>query len=203
MDIEKQSDLDLKIKKYVEEYVRLNRAARVLSQGLKVVGVGLRPLIDHITFRALDADKRAVEFLNEGFEYDQAFGIVMYDKWQTKVYRKSGYPAIFIEQAREDAKAKPSLIPDWVDTFGDQVLHHIAVLVDDIHDAVFYLEKQGIPFFEHIAGVRGSDFRQVFSCPEKREGKAFTSLALLERYHEQSFLDPHTQGLAQSTQDLY
>jgi hypothetical protein len=203
MDIEKQSYLDLKIRKYVEDYVEHNRAARVLSQGLKVVGVGLRPLIDQITFRTLDVDKRATEFLNEGFEYDKTLGVIEYESWWTKVYRKPGYPTIFIDQAYDGAKGKSSLIPDWVHSFSDQVLHHVAVLVDDVHDGIFYLEKQGVPFSENIAGSRGSDLRQVFSLPEKVNEKVYSVLALIERHHEKAFLSPDTEGFLRSIRGLY
>lgn len=203
MDVDKQSSLDLKIGKYLTDYIQRNRAARVLSQGLRVVGVGLRPLISHIVFRSLDIDQRAIEFLNEGFEYDKDLGLIRYPCWKSKVYRKAGYPAIVIDQACEDDHKSSSLIPEWVNIFSDQAVHHIAVFVDDLHEAIFYLEKQGVPFSEKVAGLRGSDLRMVFSTPEKVEGKAFNVLALLESHGHGQILSPQTEGLFQAIQEIY
>jgi len=192
------------LRQYIEDFVSHNRAAKTLTQGLRVVGVGLRPIVDHITFRTLDVDKRAKEFLKQGYVYDEHTGIIEYTNWWAKVYRKGGYPAIFIDQAFEGKRGKGSLIPDWVETFGDKVLHHIAVLVDDIEQAVYYLEKQGVPFADEIIGQKGSDLRQVFSKPEIVNGKTFSVLELTERHRGYAgFLPPQANGLMESTRLPY
>jgi len=113
--------LEQLLRAYLDDYVARNKAARILAQGLKVVGTGLRPVIDHITFRTLNVDKRAGEFLKHGYEFDEGLGIIEYENWWAKVYRKPGYPAIFIDQAFDGARGKKSLIPDWVKTFGGLV----------------------------------------------------------------------------------
>lgn len=192
--------LEKVIRGYLDDFIVNNRAAQVVANGMRVIGVGLRPVIDHITFRTMDVDTRAQEFLDDGYEYDKKLGVIEYDNWWAKVYRKTGYPVIFIDQAFSGARGKGSLIPDWVKTFGDQKLHHVAVQVDDIEQAVFYLEKQGVAMAGNIIGDRGSDLRQIFTKPDMKNNKPFTVLELTERHRGYSgFLPPQAQGLMEST----
>jgi len=188
------------ISAYVYEFIQNNRAARIVSDGLRVLGIGLRPVIDHITFRTLSVDERAQEFLQLGFEQDVKLGIIEHENWWAKVYRKNGFPAIFIDQAFEGSRGRESLIPNWVKKFGDKVLHHIAVQVDDIDQAIYFMEKQGVPFAGKVVGARGTDLRQIFTNPEVRDSAAFTVLELAERHHGYSgFLPPQADGLMEST----
>lgn len=192
--------LELLIKCYLDDFVAHNRAAKVIADGLRVVGTGLRPVIDHITFRTLKVDERAKEFLDLGYEYDSRLGVIEYENWWAKVYRKPGYPVLFIDQAFDGARGKGSLIPEWVKQFGDKGLHHVAIQVDDIETAVFYLEKQGVCFSGSVAGGRDSDLRQIFTSPEMREGKPFSVVELTERHRGYTgFLPPQAESLMQST----
>lgn len=192
--------LELLIKCYLDDFVAHNRAAKVIADGLRVVGTGLRPVIDHITFRTLKVDERAKEFLDHGYEYDSRLGVIEYENWWAKVYRKPGYPVLFLDQAFDGARGKGSLIPDWVKLFGDKGLHHVAIQVDDIETAVFYLEKQGVCFAGSVAGGRDSDLRQIFTSPEMREGKLFSVVELTERHRGYAgFLPPQAESLMQST----
>ncbi len=196
----RKDPIEQMIAAYVADYVKNNRAARVVASGLQVLGIGLRPVIDHITFRTLDVDKRAQTFLDLGFLHDTALGIIEYDNWWAKVYRKPGYPAIFIDQAYDGERGVKSLIPAWVNKFGDQVLHHIALQVDDIDQAIYFLEKQGIAFTGKVVGGRGTDLRQIFTAPEIRDGAAFSVLEMAERHHGYAgFLPPQADGLMEST----
>jgi|GEM_PF-143046 len=192
--------LEKLLRSYVDYYIAENRAARTTADGLRVIGVGFRPIIDHITFRTHNVDVRAREFLSLGYQYDEKLGVIAYENWWAKVYRKKGYPVIFIDQAYDGPKGKGSLIPDWVNEFGDKVLHHIAIQVDDIEQSVFYLEKQGVAFGGSIVGDRGTDLRQIFSAPEMRNGKAYSVLELAERHRGyEGFLPPQADGLMEST----
>ncbi len=185
---------------YVSDFVKNNKAARVVAGGLQVLGIGFRPVIDHITFRTLDVEKRAQAFLDLGFVYDAKLGMIEYDNWWAKVYRKPGYPVIFIDQAYDGERGAKSLIPDWVKKYGDQVLHHVAIQVDDIDQAIYFLEKQGVAFAGKIVGGRGTDLRQIFTAPELRDGEAFSVLELAERHHGYAgFLPPQADGLMEST----
>ncbi len=192
--------LERRLDDYIHDFARNNSAACVVADGMRVLGIGLRPIVDHITFRTLDVDKRAKEFIQAGYEYDAHLGIIEYENWWAKVYRKAGYPAVFIDQAYSGARGKGSLIPEWVRAFGDQVLHHVAIKVDDIETAIFYLEKQGVQFAGSIVGDRGTDLRQIFSKPEMKSGKSFTVLELTERHRGyKGFLPPQADGLMEST----
>lgn len=177
-----------------------NKAANVVAAGLRVLGIGLRPVIDHMTFRTLNVEKRAEEFLSLGYEYDKKPGVIKYDSWWAKVYRKSGYPVIFIDQAYGGKRGEKSLIPAWVKQFSDKPLHHVAIRVDDIEQAVFYLEKQNVAFANKIMGGKGTDLRQVFTVPEMIGGKPFSVLELAERHRGYAgFLPSQADGLMQST----
>lgn len=190
--------LEKALRVYISEFVANNKAAQVISDGLRVLGIGLRPVIDHITFRTLNVDDRAKEFLHYGYTFDAKLGVIEEDDWWAKVYRKPGYPAIFIDQAFHGARGQNSVIPAWVQTFGDKV-HHMAIQVDDIETAIFYLEKQGIPFVGHIVGDRGTDLRQIFAQPEMKKGKVFTVLEVTERHRGYTgFLSPESRGLSGS-----
>ncbi len=185
---------------YVEDFIAHNRAAHVIAMGLHVLGIGFWPIIDHMTFRTKKVEERAKEFLDCGYRYDEKLGVIEYENWWAKVYRKPGYPVLFIDQAYEGTRGKGSLIPEWVEAFGDKVLHHIAVRVADIEQAIFYLEKQGIEFTGNIVGDRGSDLRQIFTKPEVKKGKSFSVIELAERHRGYpGFLPPQAQGLMEST----
>jgi hypothetical protein len=188
--------LEKALRVYIDEFVANNKAAQVVADGLRVIGIGLRPLIDHITFRTLDVEVRAKEFQQLGYIFDSKSGVIEDGDWWAKVYRKPGYPAIFIDQAFNGERGKNSIIPAWVQAFGDKV-HHMAIQVDDIETAIFYLEKQGIPFTGRIMGDRGTDLRQIFAQPEMRKGKIFTVFEVIERHRGSTgFLPPESSGLA-------
>lgn len=192
--------LEKLLAKYVDDFLSKNRSARVVSSGLRVIGIGFRPIIDHITFRTLKVEERAKEFFPYGYEYDTKLGVIEYENWWAKVYRKAGYPAIFIDQAFDGERGKDSLIPQWVKTFGDKTLHHIAIRVDEIEQAIFYLEKQGVAFAGKIVGGKETDLRQIFTQPELVKGQTFSVLELTERHGGYAgFLPPQADGLMEST----
>lgn len=189
------------LSKHIDAFVSGNQAAQVVAKGLSILGVGLRPLIDHMTFRTLDIEARAREFTAQGYEWDESAGIIEYESWKAKVYRKPGYPAIFIDQAYEDARGEGSPISAWVHKFGDQGLHHLAIQVDEITQAIYYLEKQGVRFSGKIIGAKHTNLRQVFTLPEDVDGVQYTVLELSERHCGYTgFSSPQTEGLAGSAE---
>ena len=188
--------LEKLLRQCIDDFILGNLAARVVSAGLKVLGIGFRPVIDHITFRTLSVETRAKEFIKLGYRYDAKLGVINYDHWWAKVYRKPGYPTLFIDQAFGGKRGKGSWIPGWVETFGDKALYHVAIQVDNIETAVFYLEKQGIPFAGKIIGDKGSDLRQVFTQPEIKNGMVFSVLELTERHRGNAgFFPPQADNL--------
>lgn len=196
--------LEALLKRYTDDFISQNQAARTLAEGLKVLGVGLWPIVDHLTFRTLDVEKRAQEFLKNKYQYDSRLGILEYNNWFAKVYRKPGYPALFLDQAFRGKRGEGSVIPDWVKAFGDQTLHHVAIRIDDIEKSIFYLEKQGVKFTGGIVGDRGEDLRQIFTQPEMKKGKAFSVVELTERHRGyDGFSPPQANRLMESTRVSY
>lgn len=185
---------------YIGRFLEGNRAARDLAESLRQCGVGLMPLVDHCTLRTLDVDQRAREVLEMGYEYDGKIGVLEFAGWWAKVFRKPGYPVLFIDQAFSGERGKESLIPEWVQAHGDRCFHHIAVLVEDIDTAVATLKSRNIDFAGPIVGEPGGDLRQIFTQPEIRDGKVFTVLELIQRRNGYNgFLPPQAHGLMEST----
>ncbi|MBC8043464.1 MAG: hypothetical protein IAF08_08465 [Rhizobacter sp.] len=172
---------DKLIEEYIADYLRNNRAAKMLSELLDDAGVGLRPLVDHITIRTADVETRAMEFLQMGFIEDLSLGVVEHDNWWAKVYRRPGLPAIFIDQAFEGERGTSSIIPAWVEKFGDRTLHHVAVSVSEIEHSMSALSKKGIAFSGEITGDPQTPLRQIFTKADMKDGLAFTVLELAER----------------------
>ena len=146
-----QSDQDLEklLREYVADFLANNTAGRMLDEMLRKAGIGIRPIMDHLTFRTHNIDRRAEEFVRYGFEHAET---LEYTNWFAKVYRREGYPALFIDQAFPGERGKGSIIPAWVEKFGDRHLHHVAVLVDDIDKAIAAMKENGIAFTGEIVG---------------------------------------------------
>jgi 4-hydroxyphenylpyruvate dioxygenase-like putative hemolysin len=190
-------ELDLLIAKMIDDYVSRNRAAKVLRDLLDEAGVGFYPVADHLTLRTLDIDRRAAEFTKLGYGYSET---IEYQDWYAKVYRKVGYPALFVDQAYSDDRGRTSIIPGWVNTFGDQVFHHVAVRVEDIERAIAWLQTRGVVFTGQIVGARGGQLRQIFTAPEMIDGQPFSVLELAERHRGyQGFSPPQADSLMKST----
>jgi catechol 2,3-dioxygenase-like lactoylglutathione lyase family enzyme len=189
--------LDDLMERMVDDYLSRNRAAGILKAMLDETGVGFSPVIDHVTIRTLDIDRGAEPFVKLGYAYDET---LQYDDWYAKVYRKSGYPALFVDQAYPDERGKTSIIPGWVSKFGDKVFHHVAVRVEDIEQAVARLQQKGVVFAGNIVGAPGGPLRQIFSAPEMVDGQPFSVLELAERHRGyQGFLPPQANSLMKSS----
>ncbi|HBP87590.1 MAG TPA: hypothetical protein PKK23_02660 [Nitrospirales bacterium] len=190
-------ELERVIMRYIDDYVARNQAADMVSKALREIGIGLFPVVDHITIRTGSIDPRAEEFLLLGYAYAET---LEYDDWWAKVYRAPGCPALFVDQAYDDERGKTSIIPAWVKQFGDRTLHHIAVRVADIETSIQRLTAKGVKFAGQIVGERGGDLRQIFTVPEQVNGHAFSVLELAERHRGfQGFSPPHANSLMQST----
>lgn len=182
---------------YICKYVSQNRAAQRAKAVLDAAGIGLKPLVDHITFRTRDIDRRARKFVRLGYVYSET---LEYRDWYAKVYRAPGFPALFVDQAYDDERGKGSVIPDWVNAFGDGTLHHIALLAEDIEAAMDRLQRQGVTFAGSVIGEKGEVIRQIFSVPEQVRGIPFSVLELIERHAGyQGFSPPQADALMQST----
>ena len=191
------AELDGLIERMIATYVSGNRAAHVLRALLDEAGVGFYPVADHLTLRTLDIDRRAAAFTRLGYGYSET---IEYEDWYAKVYRKVGYPALFVDQAYSDERGRTSIIPGWVNRFGDQVFHHVAVRVEDIERAMERLKTKGVVFTGQIVGARGGQLRQIFTVPEMVDGQPFSVLELAERRRGyQGFSPPQADSLMKST----
>lgn len=170
------------INNYLTTFVESNRAAQVVRERLSSAGVGLRPVIDHMSFRTKQVHERAREFEALGFAADDTIGVVERDEFWYKVYRKPGFPAVLIQQAHEDARGAHSPIPAWVERFTDGQLHHVAIEVDRLEHAVTTLRAAGISFIGRIVGDTDSEFRHIYVEPELLDGEPSTVLELVERH---------------------
>lgn len=189
--------LDALLERMVADYVARNRAARVLKELLDQAGIGLSPVIDHVTLRTMDIDRRAEEYVALGYVYNET---LEYNDWFAKVYRKMGYPALFVDQGYLGERGKSSIIPGWVKQFGDGIFHHVAVRVEHIETAIEKLSSQDVRFAGAIVGEAGGPLRQIFSLPETVDGQPFTVLELAERHQGyQGFSPPQADSLMQST----
>ena len=191
------AELDVLISRMIDDYVSRNRAATLLRDLLDAAGVGFYPVADHLTLRTLDIDRRAEEFTRLGYGYGET---IEYEDWYAKVYRKVGYPALFVDQAYPDTRGRTSIIPGWVKKFGDNLFHHVAVRVEDIEKAIGRLKAQGVVFVGQIVGARGGQLRQIFTVPEIIDGQPFSVLELTERHRGyQGFSPPQADSLMKST----
>jgi hypothetical protein len=188
---------DAPVARLVERYFQDNEAARAALELANRAGRAL--VIDHITIRTRRVDERAKEFHRLGFQYRDELIEYPDQGWWAKVYRKAGMPAVFIDQAYDDARGGKSLLPAWVDRFGDHVLHHIAIQVPDIEAAKAELERAGVQFSGTIVGPQGTRLRQIFTAAEVREGQAFSVLELAERNGYDGFVPEQADGLMQSS----
>jgi hypothetical protein len=193
----KGAELDAIIERCAKDYLARNRAARTLSAVLDELGVGFLSVVDHLTIRTLDIDRRAEEYVRLGYVHADT---LHYEDWFAKVYRATGYPALFVDQAYPDDRGKTSIIPLWVAMFGDHAYHHIAVRVQDIEQTVRWLSGKGVTFAGEIVGERDGDLRQIFTTPELVDGRPFSVLELTERRRGyQGFSPPQADALMKST----
>lgn len=195
--MERGAELDALIARMVQDFLAKNRAARVLREALDAAGVGFSPVMDHLTIRTMDIDRRAEEFIRLGYVYSET---LEYADWFAKVYRATGYPALFVDQAYPATRGNTSIIPGWVAKFGDRLFHHIAVRVDDIEHSIRCLKAKGVVFTGEIVGAPGGVLRQIFTGPEMADGHPFSVLELTERHRGyQGFSPPQADSLMKST----
>lgn len=184
----------------IKDYLANNKAAGNVARHLDEIGTGIRPIVDHVTVRTLNVEESSKEFLKMGFVYDAKLGVLEYEDWWAKVYRKNGYPAVFIDQPFEGKRGEKNVIHEWVREFGNKTFHHIAIQVGDIEVAVSQFKKLGIELAGEIIGEKGSDLRQVFTRPDTKNGKPFTVLEIAERHRGyEGFLPPQANQLMEST----
>ncbi len=72
--------------------------------------------------------------------------------------------------------------------------------MEDIDAAIVAIQQRGFEVAGKVVGDPGSDLRQVFTQPEKKDGAVYTVLELIERHNGYAgFLPPQADGLMEST----
>lgn len=170
------------LRDYLEEFIQSNQAARTVAQGLKVLGVGFYSIVDHLVFRSAQVDKTAHEWKELGYSLSQDSTAHIEVRHHLKTYHYLGYPSVLIDAIDSKQKSQKEAV-DWLKQFGDKKIYRVGIHVEDLEQAVFYLEKQGIHFNGKIQGVRGSTYRFVRTAPQILEGKPVSSLEIIERHH--------------------
>ena len=185
------------IQRPLADYFRDNEAAR---RFVEISAKNNWPVIvDHLTIRCLDIDRRAQPLLAIGYENRNEVVEYPDQGWWAKVYRKDDYPAMFIDQSYADERGKKSFLSAWVKRFGENCFHHVAVLVNDIEAVKAAMEAEGVEFSGEIVGRRGTRLRQIFTAAEQRDGQAFSVLELAERHNYDGFVPEQADGLMQAS----
>ncbi|MDD5226416.1 MAG: hypothetical protein PHV97_04425 [Candidatus Omnitrophica bacterium] len=164
------------LKQYAAGFAIENSAARVVTRGLSLVGIGLSPVLDHFIFRTAHLKERASEFLDLGYQRDLTAKVLEHKGHGVEVLRKGGAPAILVEHPHE----KTGL--DWVEHFGDKKPYAMVLRVEDIEEAAFRLEKQSVGFIRPPAGKHGETLREIAALPEVKDGKNAHHLIFVERH---------------------
>src|SRR5438128_12693956 len=99
--MERGVELEAVIDGLLKNYLSRNLAARVLQAALDEVGVGFRPVVDHLTIRTLDIGRRAEELLRLGYGYAATLN---YDGWFRTVYRAPRLPRLLMTRSSPDAR---------------------------------------------------------------------------------------------------
>ncbi|MEI7750542.1 MAG: hypothetical protein WCJ71_00495 [Candidatus Omnitrophota bacterium] len=168
--------LEQVLRQYAADLALENSAVRVVTRGLSLVGIGVRPILDHFIFRTVHLRERTSEFLELGYERDLAAKVLEHKGHGAEVLRKGCAPAILVEHPHD----KTGL--EWVAHFGDKKPYAMALRVDDIEEATFRLEKQSVGFIRPPAGKHGETLREIAAMPEVKDGKNAHHLILVERH---------------------
>ncbi len=173
------------LKQYASDLALENAAVRIVTRGLSLVGIGIRPILDHFVFRTVHLKERANEFLDLGYERDPVAKVLEHKGHGVEVLRLGCAPAILVEHPHGKAGL------DWIAHFGDKKPYAMALRVDDIEEAAFRLEKQSVGFIRPSAGKHGEALREIAALPEVKDGKNAHHLILVERHAgDQRFYSP-------------
>lgn len=168
--------LEQLLKKNTDVFAAVNPSAKVILRGLSLVGVGFRPVLDHLLFRTTHPAERAQEFTELGYSKDLSAKVMDGSGNPVSVYRCRCLPAVLIEEARsKDSK-------EWVRLFGSSVPYMLGMKVDSLEEATFHLEKQAVRFLRPGAGKLGEEVRAIAALPTFQDGAAVNVLVLVERH---------------------
>jgi catechol 2,3-dioxygenase-like lactoylglutathione lyase family enzyme len=169
------------VRRQIEVYFAKNSSARAY---LEVCSECNWPLLfDHLTIRTHSIDEAAKQYEKLGWKFDTSIDYRS-EGWWAKIYRQEGLAPFFIDESYKDAPEEQKIIEKWVNKFGDQELHHIAMRIPqgvEIEQVVQALESKGCKFPGKITGPKGTQLRQIFSQAEMVDGMGYSVLELAQR----------------------
>lgn len=171
-----------KLLKTISFFVADNEAARVISQGLRVVGIGILPALDYLCFLTKSHAACIEPYLSLGYSENQSKQLdIRTSEGHAKVYDCAGYPSIVVVES-STVKEQTPFISAWVDKFDHALPFMLTLHVENIENAVFYLEKQGVAFPKSISGGRGEIVREAIAIAKVKEDQVFSAVKLIERH---------------------
>ena len=162
-------------------YFEKNSAARKYAEVCEENG--WECVLDHLTVRTYDVNKAAQRYTKIGYTYGEKVDYKN-EGWWANVYRHTKYPSLFVDQTYEGASPEQQIIKKWVDKFGDEEFHHIAVLLPqgvEIEKAIDLLKKKGVNFPGKITGPKGTQLRQIFTQAEVIDNFPYSVLEFAQR----------------------
>jgi hypothetical protein len=163
----------------IKRYFAQNQAASKYLEVCQEQGWDL--IFDHLTVRTYSVLESAKAYEAMGWRYSEKIDY-RNEGWWANVYRHSKFAPCFIDESYADA-SNP-IIKKWVDIFGEDDYHHIAMRLPggvEIEYAIEKLQSKGVNFPGSITGSSKGRLRQIFSQAEMVNGVAFTVLELAQR----------------------
>lgn len=160
-----------------------NDDARSVLRAIRDSGFDPLALVDHCTIRTQNIKSVAKKLKAEGFEKVNNGSIDMGDWFLWSFYRP-GYPIVVADQAHYKNKSSTGggkIIHDWVEQFGDEQFHHIAIRVEEIRLAAAKWIQWGVSFSGDIVSDKQTGLKQVFTEPMLRRCLPYTVLEFIER----------------------
>ncbi|MBI5004647.1 MAG: hypothetical protein HZC04_00460 [Candidatus Lloydbacteria bacterium] len=168
---------------YFKLYVMGNHDARSVLRAMRDSGFDPSALVDHCTIRTQNIKSVAKKLNTQGFEKVKDGSIDMGDWFLWSFYRP-GYPIVVADQAHyknQSSTGGGKIIHDWVERFGDEQFHHIAIRVEEIYQAVTKWTSWGVSFSDGIVCDKQTGLKQVFTKPILSHGYPYTVLEFIER----------------------
>jgi len=167
-----------KINSYLEEFKSRYPVVEVFFKSLALVGVGIWPVVDHLLFRVYDGTEKTEELLSLGYVLKSKK--VAHESRGSLItsYAQISFPDVLVETP---AKKGVGDAANWIDKNSESELAGMAIRVEEIEKAVYFLEKQNIKFYYPIHGARSETLRWIKMVLKEAGDQSDSAFFLLER----------------------
>lgn len=167
-----------KINAYLKEFRAHYPVADAFLKSLSLVGVGVWPVADHLLFRVYDGAPKTEELLALGYKLKSKK--VAHESRGSLItaYAQVSFPDILIETPSKKGVGEAS---QWIEKNNQQELAGLAIRVEEIESAVYFLEKQGVKFHYPIHGKTPEALRWIKMSISENDGASDSAFFLLER----------------------